>query len=280
MYPPPQPAVTIPPSALANAVGVLTLTTLRLGFGRTALSTGSGLLIARQTDGSWGLPTAVRVHSFGGGPIALGVGIMDRVYLINDPKTLHGFGKKCFVVDAEGVLALGAFGGGGGLTFKVPCKGKHHQKQNKRWGWRRGGEHQNEDTEGGMTRSSTGRSYEDEKAPVHTSGKKEDKLKDMKDSLQRPVHSYTRCRGLYAGFQAQGAAVLPREDANEAFYGSRLTAEQLISGHVDPSAQGDGAWREATKVLVDALERAGRIPPAEMPVQEHPTNEGEVKAHS
>jgi hypothetical protein len=87
-----------------------------------------------------------------------------------------------------------------------------------------------------------------------------------------------RCRGLYAGFQAQGAAVLPREDANEAFYGSRLTAEQLLRGEVVPPAEGGGAWREATKVLVDALERAGRVPPVEKPAQENVAKEDEAES--
>jgi lipid-binding SYLF domain-containing protein len=293
-YPPSAPVVTIPPSAIANAVGVLTLTTLRMGFGRTAISTSSGVLIARHPETrAWGLPTAMRAHSVGGGPVALGVGITDRVYLINDHKTLEDFGKRCFVVDAEGLLAIGSFGGGGGLTFVVPCKGKHHHphrhhgrhhRQKKGWGWWRGGEQQQQYPAGDAeARAVMQPPAADEKTPLNPEGAKEDRTKGVKESLGRPVHCYMRCRGLYAGFQAQGAAIMPRLEANEAFYGCPLTAEQLIRGGAEPTGEG---WREPAKVLVDALEWAGRIPPVDRPVvEEEPvqvtySKEDELGSHS
>ncbi|CCU83077.1 DUF500 and domain-containing protein [Blumeria hordei DH14] len=48
------------------------------------------------------------------------------------------------------------------------------------------------------------------------------------------IFSYSKTKGLFAGVSLEGSAIVERRDANEAFYGERLTASQLLSGSVPP----------------------------------------------
>ncbi|KAI5467747.1 hypothetical protein BGZ63DRAFT_419434 [Mariannaea sp. PMI_226] len=51
------------------------------------------------------------------------------------------------------------------------------------------------------------------------------------------IFSYSRTKGLFAGVSLEGSAIIERRDANEKMYGSRLTAQQLLSGSVRPPPQ-------------------------------------------
>jgi len=63
--------------------------------------------------------------------------------------------------------------------------------------------------------------------------------------LRAQILSYSRARGLFAGVTISGSTVRPDADANERFYGERLTTKQIVfdgrAGSPDPV----GLWREA-----------------------------------
>lgn len=62
------------------------------------------------------------------------------------------------------------------------------------------------------------------------------------------VYSFSRSRGLYAGLSLDGAAMLPKNDWNEAFYGVQTTPARILRG--DVASHGGG-----TQGLRDALAR-------------------------
>jgi lipid-binding SYLF domain-containing protein len=48
------------------------------------------------------------------------------------------------------------------------------------------------------------------------------------------IFSYSKTKGLFAGVSLEGSAIIERRDANEKLYGTRYTAQQLLSGSVNP----------------------------------------------
>ena len=56
----------------------------------------------------------------------------------------------------------------------------------------------------------------------------------------KPVWTYTKSKGIYGGVTVDGTMIKERPDANAAFYGSKVTAEQILKGNVE-------AQQEATK---------------------------------
>ncbi|KAK3314453.1 hypothetical protein B0H66DRAFT_535368 [Apodospora peruviana] len=121
---------TIPHSALSSAIGILIITTGRLGLSRLSGSTGSGVLLVRREDtdtGEWGLPAAIQTHGIGLGPINIGFAVSDRVYLIRTREATLDLldKKKGFTLGPEAVLAAGSWGtvGGAGMTFSGSLQG-------------------------------------------------------------------------------------------------------------------------------------------------------------
>jgi len=66
--------------------------------------------------------------------------------------------------------------------------------------------------------------------------------------LRAEILSYSRARGLFAGITVNGSTVRQDVDANERFYGSRLTSRDLMFG-------GKGGSPDPISVLRTALER-------------------------
>ncbi|KAI9223860.1 hypothetical protein BC828DRAFT_374890 [Blastocladiella britannica] len=51
------------------------------------------------------------------------------------------------------------------------------------------------------------------------------------------VYSYSKSKGLFAGISIEGSAIMERKDANEKFYGAKVSAKDLLSGAIAvPSA--------------------------------------------
>ncbi|KAI9273533.1 hypothetical protein EDC94DRAFT_510779 [Helicostylum pulchrum] len=57
------------------------------------------------------------------------------------------------------------------------------------------------------------------------------------------IYSYSKTRGLFAGVSLEGSVVVTRGDANEKFYGQRVTAKQLLSGAIPPPPEADALYR-------------------------------------
>ncbi len=51
------------------------------------------------------------------------------------------------------------------------------------------------------------------------------------------IFSYSKTKGLFAGVSLEGSAIIERRDANEKLYGTRYTAQQLLTGAVSPPPQ-------------------------------------------
>ncbi|PKS11512.1 hypothetical protein jhhlp_003277 [Lomentospora prolificans] len=51
------------------------------------------------------------------------------------------------------------------------------------------------------------------------------------------IFSYSKTKGLFAGVSLEGSAIIERRDANEKLYGTRYTAQQLLSGSVPAPPQ-------------------------------------------
>jgi len=54
--------------------------------------------------------------------------------------------------------------------------------------------------------------------------------------LQAAVYSYSRTQGLFAGVSLEGTGIGTRDEVNEAYYGRRVAAEEILSGQVQPPA--------------------------------------------
>ncbi|KAF2009500.1 DUF500-domain-containing protein [Aaosphaeria arxii CBS 175.79] len=81
----------IPPSVLANAKGLAILTVFKAGFLGTARF-GSGVVVARLSDGSWSAPSAIGTVGAGfGGQI--GFELTDFVFILNDANAVKTFAQ-------------------------------------------------------------------------------------------------------------------------------------------------------------------------------------------
>lgn len=90
--------VVIPPEVLANAQGLAILTVLKAGFlfsGRA----GSGVIVARLSDGGWSAPSAIATAGAGvGGQV--GAELTDFVFILNNRAAVESFASS-------GTLTLG-----------------------------------------------------------------------------------------------------------------------------------------------------------------------------
>ncbi|KIN08119.1 hypothetical protein OIDMADRAFT_85057, partial [Oidiodendron maius Zn] len=71
----------------------------------------------------------------------------------------------------------------------------------------------------------------------------------MKD--RRPVFSYVKSRGLYAGLQLDGTVIVERNDENARFYGERLPIGEILRGNVRMVPQ-------ETRALMRVLSQVGQ----------------------
>jgi len=53
------------------------------------------------------------------------------------------------------------------------------------------------------------------------------------------IFSYSKTKGLFAGVSLEGSVIIERKDANEKFYGRKISASQLLSGTVSPPMEAD-----------------------------------------
>ena len=63
--------------------------------------------------------------------------------------------------------------------------------------------------------------------------------------LRAQILSYSRARGLFAGVTINGSTIRQDQDANERFYGKRLTTRQIVFEGQGSAPESVGAWRAA-----------------------------------
>ncbi|KAG6018020.1 hypothetical protein E4U41_004081 [Claviceps citrina] len=226
--------VTIPPKVISKAVGLAIFTTLRAGF-QVSGATGSGVLVARLPDGSWGPPSGISVHSLGGG-FQIGFDIFDCVCVINSKEALSAFTNTRVSLGSDLAVAAGPYGAGGAVDFGTAVQ--------------RG---RDEHVASPQKTAAFGASSQQ--------GQQSDTLKPSSgDSKRRslsfkPVFSYVKSRGFYAGIQVDGTVVVERKDANAAFYGGPITVQQILQGKV-PSQEPKNMWPAGARGLMETLKGA------------------------
>ncbi|KAI9488339.1 hypothetical protein BDB00DRAFT_888659 [Zychaea mexicana] len=57
------------------------------------------------------------------------------------------------------------------------------------------------------------------------------------------VYSYSKTKGLFAGVSLEGSVIVTRGDANEKFYGKKVSAKELLNGTVPPPSEADALYR-------------------------------------
>jgi lipid-binding SYLF domain-containing protein len=76
---------------------------------------------------------------------------------------------------------------------------------------------------------------------------------DMKEI--KPVWTYTKSRGLYGGVTVDGTSIKEKADANAEFYGSKVTAAQILKGGIQ-AQDGSSKWPAGAKQLIEVLKLA------------------------
>lgn len=72
----------------------------------------------------------------------------------------------------------------------------------------------------------------------------------------KPVWSYMKSRGFYAGVQADGTVIITRPEANAAFYGVKgVKVVDILQGRV-PAEGPQGMWPEGARQLMEVLKSA------------------------
>ncbi|KAK4641538.1 hypothetical protein QC761_500940 [Podospora bellae-mahoneyi] len=240
----PKVLLTIPSKVIAKAQGLAIFTAFRAGFQGT-VSGGSGILIARKPDGSWSPPSGIKVGGVGGG-FVIGAEIYDCVVVINTKEALGLFTKTRMSLGSDLAVTAGPFGAGGSLDWGVPAnqKGKEKEKTSP--------QHLPTATSPPLSADNT----HFQTAPL-SPGELTDPLEDptkgrkpsaLREAIGKPVYSYVKSHGVYAGVQISGTVILSRDTANAKFYGRPVTVQEILDGKVEPPA--------AAKILFEVLSGA------------------------
>jgi len=241
--------LTIPSKVISRAVGLAIFTTARVGL-HVSGAAGSGVLVAHLPDGSWSPPSGIQVHTLGAG-FLVGVDIYDCVCVINTGEALETFMKTRLSLGPELSVVVGPFGVGGRMDFAAPTR-QHDAAALE--------QHRRQDEHVQLA--------ELEKVHAHNAGALEPaegisddrksnelKLSPPHEVLKKPVYSYVNSRGFYAGIQVDGTVITERKDANAAFYGERISVENILRGEV-PAQGPAGMWPAGARTLLEVLKGA------------------------
>ncbi|GKT87550.1 LAS seventeen-binding protein [Colletotrichum tofieldiae] len=226
--------VKIPSKVINKAVGLAIFTTARAGFNFSG-ATGSGVLVSRLPDGSWSPPSGIQVHALGAG-FMIGIDIYDCVCVINSREALAAFMSTRVSLGPDVAVVAGPYGAGGVLDVGASFGGKNPEDKKT--------------AEQAATK------------PVDDGKLKPDEKQKRRSSSSsiKPVFSYVKSRGFYAGIQVDGTVVTERKDANAAFYGQKVTVDQIVRGQVPPQGP-SGMWPTGAQALYEALRTAEQQKP-------------------
>ncbi|KND87714.1 Protein YSC84 [Tolypocladium ophioglossoides CBS 100239] len=234
--------VTIPPKVISRALGLAIFTTLRAGF-QFSGATGSGILIARLPDGSWGPPSGIQVHSVGGG-FQIGLDIYDCVCVINSREALAAFTNTRVSLGSDLAVVAGPYGAGGAVDFGTAVDGGKEEDGKRKTG------------AAGAAGPAVGAAPPQSQSLQPDAAKKSHR-RSLSASAFKPVFSYVKSRGFYAGVQVDGTVVVERKDANAAFYGAQVAVDQVLKGQVPPPQQASpNMWPAGARALMEVLRGA------------------------
>ncbi|KAK3312920.1 hypothetical protein B0H66DRAFT_569193 [Apodospora peruviana] len=243
----PKVLLTIPSKVIAKAQGLAIFTTVRAGF-QVSGSSGSGILIARQPDGSWSPPSGIQVHSVGAG-FVIGLDIYDCVVVINSKEALEAFTRTRMSLGSDLAVAAGPWGAGGALDWGVPQNEKGKERAPATLAPPEQQQQQPVVTTGPVVEPTPAVSTPGNAAQGSSKNRNPS---PFREAIKKPVYSYVKSRGFYAGVQIDGTVVTERKDANAAFYGQPVSVDKILKGEV-PSA---GKWQAGAHGLFEVLKGA------------------------
>ncbi|KAM0480188.1 hypothetical protein ACHAPX_004013 [Trichoderma viride] len=258
--------VTIPPKVISKAVGLAIFTTLRAGF-QVSGATGSGILIARLPDGSWSPPSGIQLHSVGGG-FQIGLDIYDCVCVINNREALAAFTNTRVSLGSDLAVVAGPYGAGAAVEFGTSLDPKGGSRGNSR-----PSSSQGQDSQQALQAQQQHQQQQQNLQPDSTD--KKSHRRSLSASAAKPVFSYVKSRGFYAGIRIDGTVVAERKDANAAFYGQSVSVDQILKGQV-PSQGPPGMWPAGAHTLFGVLKgaEAGVLQASSHENEQRPTSPG------
>ncbi|KAL7967642.1 hypothetical protein HDV63DRAFT_104700 [Trichoderma sp. SZMC 28014] len=252
--------VTIPPKVISKAVGLAIFTTLRAGF-QVSGATGSGILIARLPDGSWSPPSGIQLHSVGGG-FQIGLDIYDCVCVINNREALAAFTNTRVSLGSDLAVVAGPYGAGAAVEFGTSLDP-------------RGGSSRGNSRPSSAHGQDSQQQQQSQQNLQPDSTDKKSHRRSLSASAAKPVFSYVKSRGFYAGIRIDGTVVAERKDANAAFYGQSVSVDQILKGQVPPQGP-PGMWPAGAHTLFGVLKgaEAGVLQASSHENEQRPTSSG------
>lgn len=244
--------VTIPPKVISKAVGLAIFTTLRAGF-QVSGATGSGILIARLPDGSWSPPSGIQLHSVGGG-FQIGLDIYDCVCVINNREALAAFTNTRVSLGSDLAVVAGPYGAGAAVEFGTSLDPRGSSSRGNSRPSSSHGQDSHTPPPPQQQQQQQQQSQQQNLQPIDSADKKSHR-RSLSASAVKPVFSYVKSRGFYAGIRIDGTVVAERKDANAAFYGQSVSVDQILKGQVPPHGP-PGMWPAGAQTLFGVLRGA------------------------
>lgn len=110
----------IPPRIVQNAVGLAIFSCMRSGLWKSG-SGGSGILVARKSDGRWSPPSGLLLHTAALG-FVIGVDVYDCVLVINSMSDLEMFTRSTITLGADVELSVGPILSAGSIESDTRSK--------------------------------------------------------------------------------------------------------------------------------------------------------------
>ena len=184
------------------------------------------------------------MHSVGAG-FVMGIDIYDCVVVINTREALEAFTSTRLSLGSDLAVTAGPWGIGGSIDVGMPQQQKDKEKA---------AVPPTTEAHPHLAPPATDPSLpptDPDQAPALPPRKPS----PFREAMKRPVYSYVKSRGFYAGVQIDGTVVTERKDANAAFYGVPVAVQNILRGEV--MAQGPaGMWPDAARGLFEVLRGA------------------------
>ncbi|CRK46816.1 hypothetical protein BN1723_007276 [Verticillium longisporum] len=260
--------------------GLAILTVLKAGFlgsGRF----GSGLVVARLPDGSWSAPSAIATvgGGFGG---QIGFELTDFVFILNDANAVKTFAQAGSLTlggnvslaagpvgrnaEAAGAASLRSVAGifsyskTKGLFAGVSLEGsgiiERRDANEKLYGTRYTAQ---QILSGGVAPPPQSQALMAILNGRAFSGLGRSGSVAGNDPIVAGIFSYSKTKGLFAGVSLEGSGIIERRDANEKLYGTRYTAQQILSGGVAPPPQSQALMTILNGRAFSGLGRSGSV---------------------
>lgn len=201
----------IPLTVLRRAKGFAIFSIFRLGFLLTARA-GSGVVVAKNEDGTWSAPSALGIGGIGGG-FSAGAEVTDFIVVLNSRAAVRSF------------MATGSLQLGGNLSVAVGPLGRSAEAS---------GALNSSGKVAAMFSYSKSQGLfggESQSCPCGVAHRNWHWLAHT--ALPSPLYFLTPA---HTGVSLEGTILVDRSDANSKAYGRSITAKQILSGNIEPPA--------------------------------------------